>query len=201
MSHERTKEMIFEKFHKLTQINGIKKVTMEMLAKECGISKKTVYKYFDSKDELIEKFIDLMAETIQQGFNRIENTNAAPEETLFMFFDMVFEITRNLHPAILEDAERYYPNLGSRINMLRSEISLIFMNTIRKGIADSSFKNIDPIFVESFYFGAVNNVFTAEFMFKTGLEVNEILNSFKSMLLTGLLKNKTAVEEKEPVTA
>ncbi|HOO72566.1 MAG TPA: TetR/AcrR family transcriptional regulator [Spirochaetota bacterium] len=201
MTHEEVKEKIINRFQKLIISYGIKKMTMEKLSKECGISKKTVYKYFDSKDELIEHFVERMAQTIQAGFNRIDQANADPEETIFMFFDLVFEITRNLPPAILEDAERYYPDLGGKINALREEISLIFVKTIKKGIAGGSFKNIHPDFAEKFYFGALNNIFSPEFMLKTGLGVNEILDSFKSMLLTGLLKEKIASMNNESIAS
>ncbi len=195
MTHEEVKEKIVSRFQKLILSHGIKKMTMEKLAKECGISKKTVYKYYDSKDELIEHFVEGVARTIQAGFSRIDQANADPEETIFMFFDLVFEITRNLPTAILEDAEKYYPDLGTKINSLREEISQIFMKTIKKGIASGSFKNIHPVFAEKFYFGALNNIFSPEFMLKTGLGVNEILDSFKSMMLTGLLKETPAAHK------
>ncbi|HOW83199.1 MAG TPA: TetR/AcrR family transcriptional regulator [Spirochaetota bacterium] len=200
MNQEEVKEKIVETFQKLIIANGIKKMTMEKLARECGISKKTVYKFYDSKDELIEQFIEGIAGKIQQGFSRLDQTSADPEETMFLFFDLVFEITRNLPAAILEDAEKYYPNLGEKINLLREEISIIFAKTIKKGVSRGSFKNINPAFAEKFYFGALNNIFSPEFMLKTGLGVNEILDSFKSMLLTGLLKEKveSRLEIKEP---
>jgi AcrR family transcriptional regulator len=195
MSHEEVKELIIETFQKLIITNGIKKMTMEKLARECGISKKTVYKYYDSKDELIEHFIEGIASKIQQGFSRLDQGNLDPEETIFLFFDLVFEITRNLPPAILADAEKYYPNLGEKINLLRGEISIIFAKTIKKGISRGSFKNINPAFAEMFYFGALNYIFSPDFMLNTGLGVNEILDSFKSMLLTGLLKEKSKASQ------
>ena len=150
MNQEEVKEKIVETFQKLIIANGIKKMTMEKLARECGISKKTVYKFYDSKDELIEQFIEGIAGKIQQGFSRLDQTSADPEETMFLFFDLVFEITRNLPAAILEDAEKYYPNLGEKINLLREEISIIFAKTIKKGVSRGSFKNINPASPKNF---------------------------------------------------
>ena len=55
MSDFEVKEKIILKFHELALTYGIKRITIDMLAKECGISKKTVYKYFTSKEDLIHK--------------------------------------------------------------------------------------------------------------------------------------------------
>ena len=51
------KEQIVEAARKLFTKYGYKKVSMDEIAKEAGVTKKTVYAYFKDKDELFKYFI------------------------------------------------------------------------------------------------------------------------------------------------
>ncbi len=43
------RDFILQNFEEIFTINGYKKTSMDMIAKKCGISKPTLYNYFDSK--------------------------------------------------------------------------------------------------------------------------------------------------------
>jgi len=66
MSQEKEKIINFcrEEFFK----NGLKNVTMDYVAKNLKISKKTIYKLFSSKDELIMSVIDNFTATVREGY-------------------------------------------------------------------------------------------------------------------------------------
>ena len=53
MKEEQIIEVARELFHKF----GFKKVSMDEIAREAGVTKKTIYRYFDSKEALLEYFI------------------------------------------------------------------------------------------------------------------------------------------------
>ena len=75
------KEQIISKSKDMFLKLGFKSVTMDDIASEMGISKKTIYKYFSNKDDLIENTIELAHKEVQeiiaiideQGFNAIED--------------------------------------------------------------------------------------------------------------------------------
>jgi AcrR family transcriptional regulator len=190
MSDFDVKDKIILKFHELALTYGIKRITIDMLAKECGISKKTVYKYYISKEDLIHKFADNIIENLNKEFDKIQLIEENPELVMTKFLEIIYEIIRNIPSTIITDARRFYPEIENKINRIRDEYTIIFMKTIKKGIKSGIFRSINPRFIEGFYTAAVNKVFNLDFILENNLTVQEAFNSFKTMLLFGLLNEK-----------
>ena len=190
MTEKDLKQIILDKFQVLAASRGIKNVTIDILAKECGISKKTIYKYYQSKDEIVECFADNVVNMIAEEFVLTRKSKLNPEEMINRFFDIIFEIIKNIPSAMLHDIRRFYPDVEARINLLREKYGVIFIATIKEGINSGVFKDINPIFVEKFYMGAVAEVFDPEFILKNNITINEVVTSFKTILLTGLLRHQ-----------
>ncbi len=184
-----TTEHIFTTFQRLALIHGLKKVTMEMVATECGISKKTIYKYFSSKDEIIQMLIDSVVERVKYEISSIQQRTSNPYDRMISFFEIIFEIIRSVPDTVMYDAGRYYPAIARKIQYLKDEYSSFVIRTIRQGIEEGLFKDINPVFVERFYMGAVDSVFSEEFMKNSGLTINDQITSFRTMLFSGLLKD------------
>jgi len=108
------KERIQKKADELFNKYGIRSVTMDEIASQLGMSKKTIYQYFSDKDELVDAVI---AEVIEFSRlccekDRIEADDAVHE--VFLALDMVNKIFRNMNPGILFDLERYHPRTFKR---------------------------------------------------------------------------------------
>ncbi|WP_244183272.1 TetR/AcrR family transcriptional regulator [Polaribacter sejongensis] len=69
--------------------HGFKSVTMDDIALEMGISKKTIYKYFKNKKELIKIVITQLIEKISYGIDFIFEMNLNPIDKLFTIKDFV----------------------------------------------------------------------------------------------------------------
>lgn len=108
------KERIQQKADELFNKYGIRSVTMDEIASQLGMSKKTIYQYFSDKDELVDAVI---AEVIEFSRlccerDRVEAHDAVHE--VFLALDMVGKIFRNMNPGILFDLERYHPRTFRR---------------------------------------------------------------------------------------
>ncbi len=100
---EETKTKIVETALKLFLENGIKAVSMDDVARALGISKRTLYTYFPSKDELLVKCLELMSEkqddSWQQGITEGKNF-------IEFFLDRLYEtqmFMQTVNPAFLSD--------------------------------------------------------------------------------------------------
>jgi len=51
------KDLIVKTVSKLISEYGIQHTTMDAVANDCGISKKTIYKYFNNKSDLIDEVL------------------------------------------------------------------------------------------------------------------------------------------------
>ncbi|RYF99108.1 MAG: TetR/AcrR family transcriptional regulator [Chitinophagaceae bacterium] len=108
------KERIQKKADELFNRYGIRSVTMDEIATQLGMSKKTIYQYFSDKDELVDAVISGVIEYSRAccDKDRSESSNAIAE--VFLAVDMMNEIFRNMNPGIMFDLERYHPKTFKR---------------------------------------------------------------------------------------
>jgi TetR/AcrR family transcriptional regulator, cholesterol catabolism regulator len=125
---------ILSKARELYMKYGIKSITMDDVASELGISKKTLYQFVTDKEDLVGKFIDneiaIRHEEICKCF-RI-GLNAIDE--LFEISIFMNKIMRDQNPATEYDLKKYYPQHFQKIVKTRREgiYSYILLN-LKKG--------------------------------------------------------------------
>lgn len=141
------KEQIISKSKDMFLKLGFKSVTMDDIASEMGISKKTIYKYFSNKDDLIENTIELAHKEVQeiiaiideQGFNAIEDN--------FEIKRMFREMFKGADTSLLYQLKKHYPDIYEKVNIVQIDIlSVCFRKNIIKGIKEGLYRedvNID----------------------------------------------------------
>jgi len=197
MYNSEIKSTIIKRFHELSIEYGFKKVTVDMIAQKCGISKKTIYKYFNSKDEIIEAFAEYFINNINYEFDKITDDNITAKEKMTRFFDLTFQIVTKIPKTVADDANKYYPEIVEKINYIRDKYTRLSIETIKEGIKTGAFKDVDPAFMEGFYMGAASMVFNPEFQAKNNLSYETASKQFIDVLFSGILKkNDTNTEEK-----
>ena len=160
---------ILQKVRELYMKYGIKSITMDDVALELGISKKTLYQYVTDKDDLVGKFvfneIELRQEEIckcfKTGFNAIEELL---EISIFMN-----KLIRDQNPATDHDLKKYYPHHYQKMVNVRREgiFNYIFQN-MKKGMAEGLYRDdIDAEIISKLYISRVesihlNDLFTVE---------------------------------------
>lgn len=68
-------EQILEAARQLFKVYGFKKVSMDEIAKKAGVTKRTVYKYFSSKQELLKYFINEELVNMKKIIEEVEKNN------------------------------------------------------------------------------------------------------------------------------
>lgn len=103
------KERILLKSHELFNRYGIRSVSMDDIAAQLAMSKKTLYQYYTDKDELVTAvFTEVMDHNrVECSANKDKADNAVHE--VFMAFDMVQEMFANMNISVLYDMEKYHP--------------------------------------------------------------------------------------------
>lgn len=125
---------ILLKVRELYMKYGIKSITMDEVAMELGISKKTLYQYVADKDDLVGKFIDneiiLRQEEIckcfKAGFNAIEELL---EISIYMN-----RLMKDQNPATEHDLKKYYPHhYNKTVKARREGIFNYILQNLKKG--------------------------------------------------------------------
>lgn len=102
------KERILEKAHELFMQYGIRSVSMDDIANNLGMSKKTLYQYFADKDELVEAVVDGHISLMQTDCAacRDEAKNAVHE--IFITMERIIEQLSNMNPMVVNDLAKFH---------------------------------------------------------------------------------------------
>ena len=141
------KERILAKAHELFHKYGMRSVTMDEIASQLGISKKTIYQSFADKDELVDA-------TIQQHIDgskcRCESDREKAENAIheiFLTMDMVQELLSDMSPTIFFDLEKFHPKTFAKLARYRNEyLYQVIRNNLELGIKEELYRpeiNVD----------------------------------------------------------
>ena len=141
------RQRIIEEAAMMFRTYGIRAVTMDMLAGQIGISKRTIYELFHDKDELLKGVLNRMNEMQQDMINRVMDECDNVIEAIFRILDIMTEHLRNMSPAFKLDMKRYHNDI---ITKLREKGELPYYRDnreiIKRGIDEGVFRediNVD----------------------------------------------------------
>jgi AcrR family transcriptional regulator len=122
---------ILEKVCKLYQRYGIKSVTMDDVAKNLCISKKTLYEYFADKEDLVAQVMLMEHSRWFEVLNEVGRKEHNAVEELFEVYKVLKRMFRDYNPSMEYDLRKYYPDLSMNLREVR-----------RKMIYDSGYRNM-----------------------------------------------------------
>ncbi len=116
-----TKQRIKKAAHDLVMQYSIRSVSMDDIAANLGMSKKTIYQYFKDKDELVEAVVDEVIDTNQCSCDddRDKAENAVHE--IFLVMEMMVQMFKTMNPSILFDMQKYHPAAFRKFQKHRNE--------------------------------------------------------------------------------
>lgn len=124
------RERIIEKTYELMSHLGVSSVTMDTIAQQCGISKRTLYEHFTDKRTLLQ--IVLHRFYIQRTLQVYRAMQSAPNklEAMLSIYFISREHVADISEVFLKDIERLYPEIQHECHererlFLRELISLI----------------------------------------------------------------------------
>jgi AcrR family transcriptional regulator len=88
---------------------GIRSVTMDDIAAQLGMSKKTIYQYYADKDQLVDAVAVDEIQFSRESCLRDAAASANAIEEIFRVMEFVEVMFRNMNPSMLHDLEKYHP--------------------------------------------------------------------------------------------
>jgi predicted DNA-binding protein YlxM (UPF0122 family) len=130
---------ITRKVAKLFHRYGIKSVSMDDVARELSISKKTLYKLFKDKTELVSKVLECPAHEAPPQAQNKKHLNAVEKHMLV--YQNIVEFLKDLNPTFEYDLKKYYPKLHQEvIQKRRKNIYENMHNDLTQGIKEGFFR-------------------------------------------------------------
>ena len=131
---------------------GIRSVSMDDIANNLGMSKKTLYQYFADKDELVDAVVEAHINRIQDdcGSCRSEAKNAIEE--IFFTVDRILDEFNNMNPTLLHDLEKFHFRAYQRFRNHKDKFLLeMIRNNIEWGMQDGLYRpDIDADILSKF---------------------------------------------------
>lgn len=154
------KEKIISKASDMFLKLGFKSITMDDIAGEMCISKKTIYKYFCNKEILIEESTAAIHKEIHEIIDTIIKQNHNAIEENFEIRKMFKEMFKSSDTSPIYQLKKHYPEIYEKV-MLReiNECNSAFEQNIRKGIQQGLYReNINIESYIQFYYQLVFNI-------------------------------------------
>ncbi|HXB28487.1 MAG TPA: TetR/AcrR family transcriptional regulator [Puia sp.] len=125
------KERILEKAHDLFMQYGIRSITMDEIAAQLGISKKTIYQFFTDKDTMVEAVVNELINQNEEDCRGFSLTAENAVHEIFMAMDFTQEMMKAMNPQIMYDLEKHHPVAFKRLKQYKYQF---LFSTIKENL-------------------------------------------------------------------
>lgn len=181
------RERVRSNLRELAMERGFSRVTVDELAARCGISKRTIYRYFESKDEMIVTVMEEVMSEIGQGIDSALNSSTSPVEKLGAAINALLKQMKRLNVPFLYDLEKNYPHLWERVEQFRALKIQRAFGEILSGDQGGLIKEIDPVIFTTALLAGIRSVVNPKFIMDHNLSPEIAIQSLFEIFLYGIV--------------
>ena len=139
------KSRILTKAQQLFANHGVRAITMDRIATDLGVSKRTIYIHFSNKNELLLNCIKVKMVSQKIKDDLIINDTSNCLVALIKFVEHNISIVKSHNPSYYQDLEKYYPEIWeSKIQEYATYKFTKIHTLLKKGVDKNIFRgNID----------------------------------------------------------
>lgn len=186
------RKKIIDKSTELFLTLGVKSVTMDDIAHEMGISKKTIYVHFENKTKLVEAVAFSVFENVCDGIDCICDASLNPIEELYDIKMYVMHYLKDEKTSPQFQLKKYYPQIYQRLHLKQFEkMHESVKESIQKGVDTGLFRsNIDVDFISRMYFNGMAGIKDDTIFPKTIFTMDYLMESYLEYHLRAIVTDK-----------
>ncbi len=171
--------------------SGFHKTSMDEIAKELKISKKTIYKYFKTKEELIARIQTGLQKEIKQNLQKITSSDENAIVKLKNLSNFLTDMFLKIGIDWVNDLRVYYPQIWQATEEKRKEnISTTFNKILSEGKkANLIVDKPNEIIIQTLTSG-LTGVINPEFLIRNNFSASEAFTFTFDILISGILTKK-----------
>ena len=183
---------ILEKCEKLFMRYGIKSVTMDDVSRELGMSKKTLYQYFENKEALVQKVTENHFTCQNQMVEKIIHHSKTAIDEMIGISNWMNAMSKNLNPSLLFDLKKYHPQSWQVFNDHRhTEVYNSIKHNLERGIREGLYReNLDTEVLARIYIARMEMFLNAEIFPYDKFPPEKTFNVFMDYHIRGLATPK-----------
>ena len=171
---------------------GFARVTMDDLAAELGMSKKTLYKYFPSKIELLKAVVQEFMQYVITEQDRILNDPKLDYEArLSAFMKLLADVLSRINQALIRDVQRVAPEVWDMIETVRQQrIDTLFGGLLREGQKRGFVRqDFNLPFVIFFIAVTIRETLNPEVVSRYPISLMDAFDTLRSIIMGGILSD------------
>ena len=194
------KDKIFNYTKNRFTSEGFYKISMDEIAAELRISKKTIYKYFPSKDMLVHEIIKDEIKSMHIIIDEIINKDA---DVITKFVEiMEYYIARlsKTSDKWMREIQLHLPDLWSEVDKFKiKKIDMILTKLIKEGKKEKLIIDFPPEIIINSYTLTTKEICNPKFLNENYITFKDALHHSFAMLINGILTEKGRVRYKKMI--
>ncbi|MDY0885546.1 TetR/AcrR family transcriptional regulator [Dongia soli] len=165
-------------------------VQMDDIARLAGVGKPTIYRYFDSKDELFLEVFREALEQLEQGIGRILSADITATQALSELLRLSFNLLGNQVSALrllTGDRPQLIVQWREEFSQRRGLIMTAFRKVLQRGIDENEFRAVDVDVLPAIFIGVVRGGLMG--VDQHGVGPAHLSETAVDLLLSGLRKD------------
>ena len=171
---------------------GIKSVTMDDISSHLGMSKKTLYTYFDDKKDLVQKIVTYHINFHNSKFKQTADKGENAIDVLLNASRNLVQFLEEFTPTVCYDLKKYYPEINKILSEHKGKH--IFDNVklnILKGIQEGLYrKDINPEIIARIYVTRIETIFNNEIFPLDKFSLIQLFDEAFKYHIHGIANNK-----------
>ncbi len=185
------KERILVVADKLFRDNGLYKTSMDELATHLQISKKTIYKYFPSKDNLVKEITIFW---MNSSTARVDKVVHSKTDIITKFVKLLEDYSCDLSRVSdkwIKDFQIHYPDIWKTVEEFRSEKIFYYARKLfKQGVKEKFVLNVPTEIVIASHIASMRAIINPQFLMENKFSMSEALKYVFEMQLNGILTEK-----------
>jgi AcrR family transcriptional regulator len=182
------KEKILYFTHAKFITEGFYKTTMDEIAKDLQISKKTIYKHFSSKEELLQEVCNSRIQMMTEYMDNILESDCDTVTKFLKIINKQKSLSMNCSNAWFKDLEIHAPMLRKRFDSVRIDnVTKIMVRLLEQGKKEKVIENIPADIIITALNGAMEAVTNSEFILNSEYSLHDAMRITAELFLNGFL--------------
>ena len=186
------KEKIRDTASQLFLEHGFKSITMDDIANEIGISKKTIYGEYSNKTSLVEDCVMNTFCELSDGIDLIIAMDKNAIEELYEIKKYVMSHLNGEKSSPQFQLMKYYPKIHKNLKLMQfDKMHKCVLCNIQRGLEQELFRdNIDPEFIARIYYTGMNSIKDQTIFPLEQFPISKLMDSFLEYHIRGIVTPK-----------
>lgn len=185
---DKVENYILNEAEKLFMKFGMRSVTMDDIAKQLGVSKKTIYANFKDKNELVLNMIsNMLAKDECRMSECLAHSENAIDE-IFLLKDLMEDMLSSINPVVFYDLEKYHNEAYKLMMSFHEErIYDAVKAVLERGISENVFReDINVDILAASRVAQINWIFQSDLVRNGKYSLYEIIKETTTHFLFGI---------------